>query len=758
MNVKEIVSKMSLEEKAGMCSGLDFWHTKPVERLGVPSVMVSDGPHGLRKQAEEADHLGVNESIVAVCFPAACATACTFDRELMNDMGITLGKECQAEKVSVLLGPAVNIKRSPLCGRNFEYLSEDPYLAGELAASYINGVQSQNVGTSIKHFAANNQEHERMSGSSEIDERTLREIYLSGFETAVKKAQPWTVMCSYNKINGVFASENKWLLNDILKEEWGFAGFVMSDWGAVSYRIAGVIAGLELEMPGSNGTNDKRIAEAVKDGKLPESTLDNAVERILNIVFRYAQHTREEVFDRETDHKKSVEIAKQCIVLLKNDHVLPFTEQEEGIAFIGGFAKTPRFQGGGSSHINSYKVTSTVEEAAKYSKVTYAEGFSATEDVVDEKLFAEAVETAKNAKKVVVFSGLPDSFESEGYDRTHMELPCCQNKLIKEILKVQKNVVVVLHNGSPVELPWADEVSGIVEAYLGGEGVAEAIVDILYGKANPSGKLAESFPYKLSDNPTYLNFPGTGKKVQYAEGVFVGYRYYDTKQMEVRYPFGYGLSYTDFEISNIRVNKKDIKDSETVTVSVDVKNTGAMAGKEVVQLYIRDNTGAAVRPDKELKGFEAVYLKPGETKTVTMELNKRSFSWFNEEIRDWYAATGDYTLLIGNSSRNIVAEEVIHVTSGTKLPFTADKDTTLGELMNLPETASYVKEHLASAMGLLISGEDQKDESAAAAEAISNEMQEAMLKYMPIRSLRNFGEFTNEDVEKTVKELNELLK
>ncbi len=758
MNVKEIVSKMSLEEKAGMCSGLDFWHTKPVERLGVPSVMVSDGPHGLRKQADVADHLGVNESIVAVCFPAACATACTFDRELMKDMGTTLGKECQAENVSVLLGPAVNIKRSPLCGRNFEYLSEDPYLAGELAASYINGVQSQNVGTSIKHFAANNQEHERMSGSSEVDERTLREIYLSSFETAVKKAQPWTVMCSYNKINGVFASENRWLLNDILKEEWGFEGFVMSDWGAVSDRIAGVIAGLELEMPGSYGTNDKRIVEAVRGGKLPENTLDNAVERILNIVFKYAEHAKTEVFDREADHEKSVEVAKQCIVLLKNDHILPFAEQEEGVAFIGGFAKKPRFQGGGSSHINSYKVTSTVEEAVKYGKITYAEGFSATEDIVDEKLFAEAIETAKNAKKVVVFAGLPDSFESEGYDRIHMELPCCQDKLINEIIKVQKNVVVVLHNGSPIELPWADEVSGIVEAYLGGEGIAEAIVDILYGKANPGGKLAESFPYKLADNPTYLNFPGTGKKVQYAEGVFVGYRYYDTKQMEVRYPFGYGLSYTNFEISNVLINKKEIVDTETVTVSVDVKNTGALAGKEVVQLYVRDNTGAAVRPDKELKGFEAVYLNPGETRTVTMELNKRSFSWFNEEIGDWYAATGDYTILVGNSSRNIVAEEVIHVTSGTKIPFMVDKDTTLGELMNLSETAPYVKEHLAPLMGVLIPGEDRKDEKTVASEAITNEMQEAMLRYIPIRSLRNFSEFSNEDVERTVKELNELLK
>nr|WP_330388003.1 glycoside hydrolase family 3 C-terminal domain-containing protein [Anaerobium acetethylicum] len=748
MNIKEIVSQMTLEEKAGMCSGLDFWHTKPVERLGVPAVMVSDGPHGLRKQSDEADHLGINDSITAVCFPAACATACTFDRELMHEMGVTLGKECQAENVSVLLGPAVNIKRSPLCGRNFEYLSEDPFLAGELSASYINGVQSQNVGTSIKHFAANNQEHERMAGSSEMDERTLREIYLPSFETAVKKAQPWTVMCSYNRINGIFASENKKLLNDILKEEWGFEGFVMSDWGAVSDRVAGVIAGLELEMPGSNGVNDKEIVKAVQTGIMEEGVLDKAVERILNIVFRFVENRKMEVFDREADHKKAVEIAKQCIVLLKNDGILPLKEQEENVAFIGGFAAKPRYQGGGSSHINSYKVPSTVEMAAKYGTIKYAEGFSAVEDKVDEALLAEAVETAKHATKVVVFAGLPDLFESEGYDRTHMNLPECQNRLIEEILKVQKNVIVVLHNGSPVALPWADRVTAIVEAYLGGEGIAEAIADTLYGKANPSGKLAESFPLRIEDTPSYLNFPGTGKKVFYREGVFVGYRYYDTKKMDVLFPFGYGLSYTSFELSNFAVSKKNIRESETLTVSADVTNTGAMAGKEVVQLYVRDNTGAAVRPEKELKGFEAVSLQPGETKTVSMELDKRAFAWYNEEINDWYAATGDYTILVGNSSRNILFEETIRFESETELPFEVTKDTMIGEIVNHPKLEEYVKKNL---LPLAASLTQNTDESWAA-------MMEAMLKYLPIRSLRSFDNVSNELMNKAVEEMNELLK
>lgn len=744
MNVKEIVSQLTLEEKAGLCSGLDFWYTKPVERLGIPSLMVSDGPHGLRKQAAAADHLGLNESIDAVCFPAACATACSFDRDLMKELGVILGKECQAEDVSVLLGPAVNIKRSPLCGRNFEYVSEDPYLAGELSASYINGVQSQNVGTSIKHFAANNQEHERMAGSSEMDERTLREIYLPGFETAVKKAQPWTVMCSYNKVNGVFASENKKLLTDILKDEWGFEGYVMSDWGAVSDRVAGIIAGLELEMPGSSGVNDAEIVRAVQNGTMKEEVLDKAVERILNITYKFVENRQKEVFDRDADHKKAVEIAKRCIVLLKNDGILPLKEQEEKIGFIGGFAKKPRYQGGGSSHINSHEVTVTLDAALKYGKVSYAQGFSADEDKMDDRLIGEAVELAKNSQKVVVFAGLPDVFESEGYDRSHMRLPECQNKLIEEVLKVQKNVVVVLHNGSPVEMPWVNEVKGIVEAYLGGEGIGEAIVDILYGKANPCGKLAETFPVRLEDNPSYLNFPGVGKKVEYKEGVFVGYRYYDSKNMEVLFPFGFGLSYTTFEISNIKTDKKEMKESDLLTVTVDVKNTGNIAGREVVQFYIRDHTGLALRPEKELKEFMSVYLEPGETKTVSVQFSSRSFAWYNEGIKDWFVGTGDYTIMAGNSSRNIAASETIHVTGKKEINLTVDKDTMLGEIMNHSKIADYVKKEVIPLAGIFSDSEDA--------------MMLAMVKYLPLRAMRSFNKITNEEIETIVGHLNELLK
>lgn len=746
MDCKALVKKMTLEEKAGMCSGKDFWNTKEVKRLDIPSVMVSDGPHGLRKQAGEGDHLGLNESIDAVCFPAACATACSFDRSLLYDMGVTLGKECQAENVSVLLGPAVNIKRSPLCGRNFEYVSEDPYLAGELSASYINGVQSQNVGTSIKHFAVNNQEHERMTGSSEVDERTLREIYLAGFETAVKKAKPWTVMCSYNKINGVFASENRRLLHDILKEEWGFEGFVVSDWGAVNDRVKGIAAGLELEMPGSNGVNDREIVRAVKEGRLDEAVLDEAVERILKVIYQYVEDRHEEVYDRDADHKKAVEIAKKCIVLLKNEEVLPL-KQEEKIAFIGGFAEAPRYQGGGSSHINSHEVTSAMQSVGKYTEVTYAEGFTTVGDVEDAVLQTEAVHAAEQADCAVIFAGLPDVFESEGYDRTHMRLPDCQNHLIEKVCAVQKRVVVVLHNGSPVEMPWIHQVKGVVEAYLGGEGIGEAVVDVLFGESNPCGKLAETFPVRLEDNPSYLNFPGTGKKVEYKEGVFVGYRYYDTKNMEVLFPFGHGLSYTEFSYSNLKLDKKEMKDTDILHVSVDVTNTGSCKGKEIVQLYVKDKTKASIRPEKELKNFAAVELEPGETKTVEMQLGKRSFAWYDVEQQDWYAATGEYVVAVGKSSREIVLEEPVQVISTVQKPFVIDENTMIGEVLADERTRVYAKEHIVQLAAGLSQASGPEWET----------MMEAMLKYMPLRSLRSFGSADNTMVQKLTEELRKLV-
>ena len=737
---------MTLEEKAGMCSGLDFWHLKEVEHLGIPKVMVSDGPHGLRKQDEKGDHLGINDSIKAVCFPPAVLSACSFDRGLMEEMGKAIGREAQANDVSVVLGPAVNIKRSPLCGRNFEYYSEDPYLAGEIAAAFVKGVQSQHVGTSIKHFAANNQEYRRMSSSSEVDERTLREIYFPAFETAVKKAQPYTFMCSYNQINGTFASENKWLLTDVLRGEWGFKGYVMSDWGAVNDRVKGLEAGLELEMPASGGDNDAMIVKAVKDGALEEKILDQAVERILRIIFEYADHRKPQEFTMEKDHEGAQHIAEESMVLLKNEnHILPLKTSEKA-AFIGGFARNPRFQGGGSSHINCFKTTNVLDSVPCDAQVVYAEGFPADRDFYDKALADEAVKAAAEADKAVIFAGLPESFESEGYDRSHMRLPECQNRLITEILKVQPNTVIVLHNGSPVEMPWLGEIKGLLETYLGGQAGGAAAANILYGKINPSGKLAETMPLKLSDNPSYLNFGG-GEKVEYREGIFVGYRYYDTKEMDVAFPFGYGLSYTTFAYSNLKLSMENPTEKDTVMVSADVTNTGKSAGKEVVQLYIRDLTGSAIRPEKELKGFEKVFLEPGETKTVTMELNKRSFAWYNTELHDWFAASGDYEILVGASSRDIRLTETLHLNSSQRLTMHVHMNTTLGDLLRNPETAEAAKKLIQK----YLSGEAGSE---AASEAVSEEMTMAMTDSMPLRALMGFAGVSRKELDSVIEKLN----
>ena len=737
---------MTLEEKAGMCSGLDFWHLKEVEHLGIPKVMVSDGPHGLRKQDEKGDHLGINDSIKAVCFPPAVLSACSFDRGLMEEMGKAIGREAQANDVSVVLGPAVNIKRSPLCGRNFEYYSEDPYLAGEIAAAFVKGVQSQHVGTSIKHFAANNQEYRRMSSSSEVDERTLREIYFPAFETAVKKAQPYTFMCSYNQINGTFASENKWLLTDVLRGEWGFKGYVMSDWGAVNDRVKGLEAGLELEMPASGGDNDAMIVKAVKDGALEEKILDQAVERILRIIFEYADHRKPQEFTMEKDHEEAQHIAEESMVLLKNEnHILPLKTSEKA-AFIGGFARNPRFQGGGSSHINCFKTTNVLDSVPCDAQVVYAEGFPADRDFYDKALADEAVKAAAEADKAVIFAGLPESFESEGYDRSHMRLPECQNRLITEILKVQPNTVIVLHNGSPVEMPWLGEIKGLLETYLGGQAGGAAAANILYGKINPSGKLAETMPLKLSDNPSYLNFGG-GEKVEYREGIFVGYRYYDTKEMDVAFPFGYGLSYTTFAYSNLKLSMENPTEKDTVMVSADVTNTGKSAGKEVVQLYIRDLTGSAIRPEKELKGFEKVFLEPGETKTVTMELNKRSFAWYNTKLHDWFAASGDYEILVGAFSRDIRLTETLHLNSSQRLPMHVHMNTTLGDLLRNPETAEAAKKLIQK----YLSGEAGSE---AASEAVSEEMTMAMTDSMPLRALMGFAGVSRKELDSVIEKLN----
>lgn len=757
--IKDLVGKMTLEEKAGLCSGSDFWHTKAIERLGIPDVMVSDGPHGLRKQDQEADHLGVNESIKAVCFPAGCGAATSFNRELIGKMGEILGNECQAENVSVILGPAVNIKRSPLCGRNFEYYSEDPYLATEIATAHINGVQSKHVGTSIKHFLANNQETRRMSVDAVIDERALHEIYLGAFEGAVRYAKPWTVMSSYNRVNGKYVGENKELLTDILRDKWGFDGFVVSDWGAVNDRINGLKAGLDLEMPASSGVRDAKIVEAVQNGTLSEEVLDATCERILNIVYRFVENRDENaVFNREVDHEMARQIAHETIVLLKNeDDILPLSKNAK-VAFIGKYAEKPRFQGGGSSHINCKYVTSAMDavKEAGLSGITFAKGFDDKVDAVDEVLEAEAVKAASEAEIAVVFAGLPDAFESEGFDREHMRMPECQNHLIDEILKVQPNTVVVLHNGSAIEMPWVNEVKGILEAYLGGEAVGGATVDILFGDVNPSAKLAETFPYQLEDNPSYLSGFGSGDTVYYTEGIFVGYRYYDKKNMPVMFPFGFGLSYTTFDYSNLTVDKKEFSDQDTVTVSVDVTNTGKVAGKEVVELFVADKESTVIRPAKELKGFEKVALEPGETKTVTFTLDSRAFAYYEPKMKDWNVESGAFDILIGKSLEDIVLSETVVVNGTKKIPVIYTPNTIFADLPTSQEALEILKPwREANGMGTICADEE---EDSAASEAISKEMNEAMAMFTPLRAVISFadGKVTPEMIDEIVEKLNKL--
>lgn len=751
-DIKKLISEMTLEEKAGLCSGLDFWHTKGIERLGIPSIMVTDGPHGLRKQDASSDHLGINDSVPSTCFPSGAGLACSWDRELIKKVGVALGEECQAENVAIILGPAVNIKRSPLCGRNFEYFSEDPYLASELAAEHISGVQSQGVGTSLKHFAANNQETRRMSVDAIVDERVLREIYLASFEGAVKKSQPWTVMCSYNKINGEYASENHYLLTEILKKEWGHSGYVVSDWGAVNERAKGLFAGLELEMPSSNGEGDRKIVEAVKAGSLEEGVLDEAVERLLKITFKAIDHKKiNYTYDKEQHHELAREVAKECIVLLKNEDKLLPLKKGIKLAVIGGFAKNPRYQGGGSSHINPTRLENAYDEIVKLNGIdtTYVEGYVLENDIVDQLYIDNAIDVAKRSEAAIIFAGLTDKYESEGYDREHIRIPENHRKLIEEVSKVQENVVVVLSNGSPIEMPWLSGVPAVIDGYLGGQATGGAIASVLFGETNPCGKLAETFPMKLEHNPSYINFPGEEDKVEYKEGLFVGYRYYDVKCIKPLFPFGHGLSYTSYEYSDLILDKKELTDLETLKVSVKVKNTGVMAGKEIVQLYVRDKQSTVIRPLKELKGFEKVELKPGQQKTVVFTLDKRAFAYYNTSISDWHVETGEFDILIGKSSDEIVLCGTVKLNSTVVIKKKFHRNSTIGDVMSDPIGAIMAKqlmESMASSDGGLMNLLKDADD-----------MLMAMIKYMPIRALISFsqGKLTEEMVEGMLKQLNQ---
>ena len=658
---KDLISQMTLKEKASLCSGKDFWHLKSIERLGLPEIMVGDGPHGLRKQNAENKKVGIGNSYPATCFPTAVTTACSWDRDLIYKMGQALAEECLQHGVSVLLGPGVNMKRSPLCGRNFEYFSEDPELAGEMGAAFIAGVQSKGIGTSLKHFAGNSQEMKRMTSNSIIDERALREIYLRAFEKAVKKSQPWTVMNAYNLLNGTYCSENDWLQNKVLRDEWGFKGAVVSDWGAVNDRVAGLNAGNDLEMPSSGGVNDAKIVEAVKCGVIDETTLDERVDKLIDIILKGVANKKPGYkFDVKAHNLLSRQIAEQSMVLLKNDgNILPLKRVEgEYVAVIGAFADNPRYQGAGSSIINPTMIDSG-RRAFNNSPISvkFADGYDRSGKRKNEDAYiTEACNLAKNASKAVVFIGLTDDYESEGFDRSTMKLPDGHNRLVEAVSRVNDNVIVVLEGGSPVEMPWADDVKAILNAYLGGQSVAPAIVDVLTGKANPCGKLAETYPVCLKDTPTSFRYPDSKEDVQYRESIFIGYRYYDKVERNVRFPFGFGLSYTSFEYSDIKLKKKNLTKGEGAKVTFTIKNTGDVAGSEIAQVYVAKPESKIFRAPKELKGFVKIHLEPGEEKKVTVELDDRAFAFWNTATENWCVESGEYKILVGASSRDIRLE------------------------------------------------------------------------------------------------------
>jgi len=682
--IESIITKMTLEEKAAICTGASAWTTTPVERLGIPEMIVSDGPHGVRR-VPDVHSMGMR-SLPATCFPTASCLASTWDLDLIKQMGIALGEECIALNVDILLGPGVNMKRSPLGGRNFEYFSEDPYLAGEMAATFINGVQSKGVGTSLKHYAANNQEFQRFSISAEVDERTLREIYLSAFEKAVKQAKPWTVMCSYNKVNGTFASEHHQLLAEILKDEWGFDGLVVSDWGAVRNRVAALKAGLDWEMPGPQDLHIQAVVEAVRSGELDETDLNESVRRILRIVFKAKETRKEGVFDIDDHHTLARKIAAEGMVLLKNDGVLPLMGQQH-IAVIGRSAEKAHFQGGGSSHINSTKVDMPFKELqsrANNAELTYAEGYPADnsfrQDMID-----QAVTLALSADVTLLYIALPAFKESEGYDRQDIDLTEQQIALIKTVTQIQPKTVVILNNGAPVAMSeWIDSVSAVLEGWMMGQGGGAALADILFGRVNPCGKLSETFPLKLTDTPAYLNWPGDAGTVDYGEGIFIGYRYYDARQLPVLFPFGHGLSYTTFKYSNARVSAEKFKDMDELIITVDITNTGKLAGKEIVQLYVHDQKSSLKRPEKELKGFAKVELNPGETKSVSIQLDFRSFAYYHPQHKQWITEDGDFDLLIGASSNDIRCRLPVTLESTLNLPCILNVESTMREWLADP--------------------------------------------------------------------------
>ena len=756
MEVKDVISKMTLQEKAALLSGKDFWHTEGIERLGVPEFMMCDGPNGLRKQEGVADHLGLNSSIKTVCYPTASTVASSFDVDMAKKLGQTLGRECQRENVSMLLGPGLNMKRSPVCGRNFEYYSEDPYLAGKMAAAYVQGIQSEGVAACPKHFAANNQEYRRMSGNSIVDERTLHEIYLTAFEIMVKDSHPKSIMCAYNQLNGTYLSENKYMLTDVLRDKWGFDGFVVTDWGAGKDPKKGVEAGLDLVMPGPRKDHEEAIVAAVESGELEESKVDEAVAHILNAL-NWTLENKKNVgpsteATRCQDYAFAKELAENGAILLKNDNKALPLKDDKKILFIGEFAKNPRYQGSGSSHINSAFVSNAYDSAIASGKdISFAMGYDTKcKDIKDSYILREeALEAAEEADEIVVFAGLPASYESEGFDRKDIFLPPEQDKLIDQLSHLGKKTVVVMHNGSPVAMPWIDSVDAVLDMQLAGDAVGDATVALLWGDVNPSGKLSESYPFKLSDNPSFLNFPGDGGNPVYAEGVYIGYRYYEKKRLPGLFAFGHGLSYTEFEYSNITVDKDNATDEDTIEVSVDVWNVGRYKGKEVVQLYVSPENSKISRPYKELKGFTKVELESGEKKTVTFELDARAFAYYETRIHDFYVESGDYNIMIGASTIDIRQTVKIHVESSLELPMTFGHFTPIEDILDTKKGQMI----LGPVLQKIGEGMENQEDDGSMGEG-GAEMMTKMFMEMPIINLASFGILTTEQVDGILSQLN----
>ena len=765
-----LISQLTLTEKAGLCSGADFWTTKAIERCGIPSILMTDGPHGLRKQITDYDQLDIKSSEPATCFPPAVTLGSTWNVKLIEAVGRAMGEEALAQGVSVILGPGVNLKRSPLCGRNFEYFAEDPLLGGEMASAMIRGIQSKGVGASLKHFAANNQESDRMVIDARIDERTLRELYLTGFERAVKHAKPWTVMAAYNQVNGIFAGEHPRLLTRILRDEWGFDGVVVSDWGGVNDRVAGLNAGLDLQMPGTHGMHDRQIVQAVQKGQLSQQVLDDAVQRNLRLIERGIHHRQPKAtFDALAHHDLAKRAAMEGMVLLKNARsTLPIAASTR-FAVIGELARSPRYQGAGSSLINPLNLVSMTQALSQRGlRVPFASGYRCESPIPDQNLLDEAVALAQQAEVTVAVIGLTDDFESEGFDRTRLDLPESHNALISALAKTSTKLVVVLCNGSPVILPWIDQADAVVEAYLGGEAGGEAVWSILFGEENPSGKLAESFPLDVAHVPCATSFPMGPKVVDYRESLYVGYRYYDTVNAPLLFPFGYGLSYTSFAYHHLRVSRQDITQPELLVVSVEITNTGTRSGQEVVQLYVHDVKSTVFKPVHELRGFAKIALKPGETGQVQFTLDDRAFSHYDVQHQAWLIESGDFELRIGASSRDIRLNDVVTVHGDVKSPFSdafvpevylrplfppafdaSSFEALLGRSAEMPELDrpgtytlnSRLADIEASGLGRFVV--KQIRQQAAAAAKAGDPRQQAMIDAsigaMPLRNLITFG-------------------